>query len=80
MCCDGLNDVISVLFQVYPAASIAAQVQGYGGKVAVFNLNPSEGDKQADFLVRGPSEQTLPPALGLEEHVADLCRRIESSS
>lgn len=37
------------------------------GKVAVFNLDRSEGDEDADFLFLGPAETTLPKALGLGE-------------
>jgi hypothetical protein len=46
----------------------------------VFNLNPSEGDEAADFLIRGPAENTLPVALDLEEQVSDLRRRMETST
>lgn len=35
-----------------------------GGRVAVFNLDRSQGDKYADFLFLGPCEETLPSALG----------------
>jgi len=33
--------------------------------VAVFNLERSKGDDQADFLFLGPCEDILPKALGL---------------
>ena len=36
-----------------------------GGKVAVFNLDRSNGDDDADFLFIGPCEEPLPEALGL---------------
>lgn len=51
--------------KVYPAASYADIVQSNGGKVAVFNLERSEGDEHADFLFLGPCEDTLPKALGI---------------
>ena len=38
-----------------------------GGKVAVFNLDRSEGDEDADFLFLGPAETTLPKALGFRD-------------
>jgi NAD-dependent deacetylase sirtuin 5 len=41
------------------------KVQGHGGKVAVFNLDRSKGDEDADFLFLGPCEETIPEALGL---------------
>jgi NAD-dependent deacetylase sirtuin 5 len=40
-------------------------VQEQGGKIAVFNLERSEGDDEADFLFLGPCEETLPEALGV---------------
>ena len=46
--------------QVYPAAGYAYEVASHGGKVAVFNLERSEGDDEADFLFLGPCEETLP--------------------
>lgn len=48
-----------------PAASYAYEVQEQGGKVAVFNLERSEGDEEADYLFLGPCEETLSKALGL---------------
>lgn len=46
--------------QVRPASTYAYRVQRHGGKVAVFNLDPSEKDEQADFVFRGPCESVLP--------------------
>ena len=43
-----------------------------GGKVAVFNIERSEGDEDADFLFLGPCEQTIPEALGLTPLLQDL--------
>ena len=56
---------IAVSSQVYPAAGYAYEVKEHGGKVAVFNLDRSQGDEEADFLFLGPAEATLPRALGL---------------
>ncbi|KXS22265.1 Sirtuin-like protein 5 in complex with suramin [Gonapodya prolifera JEL478] len=47
---------------VYPAAGFASIVKSNGGKVAEFNLDPSEG---ADFDFVGPCEDLLPLALGV---------------
>ena len=57
--------VVGTSSTVYPAAGYAAMVQDNGGKVAVFNLDRSEGDEDADYLFLGPCEETLPEALGL---------------
>ena len=51
--------------QVHPAASYAHDVKRNGGKVAVFNLERSEGDSKAHYLFLGPCEETIPTALGL---------------
>ncbi|KAH8113440.1 DHS-like NAD/FAD-binding domain-containing protein [Phellopilus nigrolimitatus] len=59
--------VVGTSSTVYPAAGYALQVQRQGGKVAVFNLERSSGDKAADFLFLGPCESTLPEALGLQK-------------
>ena len=52
--------------QIMPAAGYAAGVAEHGGKVAVFNLERTDGDEDADFLFLGGCEETLPLALGLE--------------
>lgn len=49
--------------QVHPAASYAATVKKNGGKVAVFNLAPSQGDDKPDFVFYGPCEETVPALL-----------------
>ncbi|KAI0035571.1 DHS-like NAD/FAD-binding domain-containing protein [Vararia minispora EC-137] len=59
--------VVGTSSTVYPAAGYAAAVQEHGGKVAVFNLDRSEGDGEADFLFLGPCAETLPDALGLQK-------------
>ncbi|OCH94259.1 DHS-like NAD/FAD-binding domain-containing protein [Obba rivulosa] len=59
--------VVGTSSTVYPAAGFAYQVKENGGKVAVFNLDRSEGDHMADFLFLGPCEETLPKALGLNK-------------
>ncbi|KAJ7243404.1 NAD-dependent protein deacylase [Mycena haematopus] len=56
--------VVGTSSTVYPAAGYATEVQDHGGKVAVFNLDRSTGDGDADFLFLGPCEKTLPEALG----------------
>ncbi|TBU32087.1 DHS-like NAD/FAD-binding domain-containing protein [Dichomitus squalens] len=68
---DGLVDhadlciVVGTSSTVYPAAGYAHAVKMNGGNVAVFNLDRSDGDGDADFLFLGPAETTLPKALGL---------------
>ncbi|KAH9833780.1 sirtuin [Rhodofomes roseus] len=56
--------VVGTSSLVHPAASFAKTVKTRGGKVAVFNLQRSEGDENADFLFLGPCEETLPSVLG----------------
>ncbi|KAI0676901.1 DHS-like NAD/FAD-binding domain-containing protein [Trametes maxima] len=58
--------VVGTSSTVYPAAGYAGDVLDNGGKVAVFNLDRSEGDQDADYLFLGPAEVTLPKALGLQ--------------
>ncbi|KAJ3531380.1 hypothetical protein NM688_g7586 [Phlebia brevispora] len=55
--------VVGTSSTVYPAAGYAEEVAMNGGKVAVFNLDRSEGDTDADYLFLGPCELTLPQAL-----------------
>ncbi|KDR83364.1 hypothetical protein GALMADRAFT_235460 [Galerina marginata CBS 339.88] len=57
--------VVGTSSKVFPAASYASEVKKGGGKVAVFNVERSQGDSKADFLFLGPCEETLPKALGL---------------
>jgi NAD-dependent deacetylase sirtuin 5 len=57
--------VVGTSSTVYPAAMYAPTVASNGGKVAVFNLDRSEGDEDADFLFLGPCERTLPVALSV---------------
>ncbi|KAK7060320.1 hypothetical protein VNI00_001085 [Paramarasmius palmivorus] len=57
--------VVGTSSTVYPAAGYASEVQEKGGKTAVFNLERSAGDKEADFLFLGPCSETVPKALGL---------------
>ncbi|KAI1789337.1 DHS-like NAD/FAD-binding domain-containing protein [Ganoderma leucocontextum] len=52
--------VIGTSSTVRPASTYAYRVQRHGGKVAVFNLDPSEKDEQADFVFRGSCETILP--------------------
>ncbi|KAH9853729.1 DHS-like NAD/FAD-binding domain-containing protein [Lenzites betulinus] len=58
--------VVGTSSTVYPAAGYAYEVQDNGGTVAVFNIDRSDGDQEADFLFLGPAEETLPKALGLQ--------------
>ncbi|KAI0638484.1 DHS-like NAD/FAD-binding domain-containing protein [Trametes polyzona] len=56
--------VVGTSSQVRPASTYAHRVRRHGGKVAVFNLDPSERDvEQADFVFRGPCEALLPATL-----------------
>ncbi|CAE6414577.1 unnamed protein product [Rhizoctonia solani] len=57
--------VVGTSSVVYPAAGFADVVQDNGGKVAVFNVDASQGDQNADFLFLGPCEKTLGEALGI---------------
>ncbi|KAH6914839.1 NAD-dependent protein deacylase [Coprinopsis sp. MPI-PUGE-AT-0042] len=59
--------VVGTSSQVFPAAGYAYAVKDNGGKVAVFNFERTNGDKQADFLFLGPCEDLLPKALGLRD-------------
>ncbi|EPT03420.1 hypothetical protein FOMPIDRAFT_1028701 [Fomitopsis schrenkii] len=61
----GLNWT-DLLIIVHPAAWFATSVKHRGGKIAVFNLEPSLADEHADFLFIGPCEVTLPSILGVE--------------
>ncbi|KAI0637842.1 DHS-like NAD/FAD-binding domain-containing protein [Trametes polyzona] len=58
--------VVGTSSTVYPAAGYAFEVLENGGTVAVFNLDRSDGDQDADYLFLGPAEVTLPKALGLQ--------------
>lgn len=55
--------VVGTSALVYPAAGFSKTVKDRGGKVAVFNLEVSKGDDQADFLFLGKCEEILPKAL-----------------
>ncbi|KAL5527114.1 hypothetical protein ACEPAG_5905 [Sanghuangporus baumii] len=59
--------VVGTSSHVYPAAGYAAEVRLHGGKVAVFNLERSQGDGRADYLFLGPCEETLPKAFGIDD-------------
>ncbi|KAG9120827.1 hypothetical protein FRC07_003525 [Ceratobasidium sp. 392] len=58
--------VVGTSSVVYPAAGFADVVQENGGTVAVFNIEASQGDQNADFLFIGPCEETLGNALGID--------------
>ena len=58
---------------MYPAAGFAYEVQnreGDPGRVAVFNLEESDGSEDADFLFLGGCEIELPKALGIDGEIA----------
>ncbi|KAH9482610.1 NAD-dependent protein deacylase [Psilocybe cubensis] len=57
--------VVGTSSTVYPAAGYADIVQDNGGNVAVFNLERSQNDENADFLFLGPCEETLLDAFSL---------------
>ncbi|KAL8287122.1 hypothetical protein RQP46_003574 [Phenoliferia psychrophenolica] len=57
--------VVGTSGTVYPAAGFATRVRRGGGKVAVFNLEASDGDDDADFVVLGKCEDTLLDAFGV---------------
>ncbi|KAG8848541.1 hypothetical protein FRB96_001068 [Tulasnella sp. 330] len=57
--------VVGTSSTVTPASTFAKTVQDGGGKIAIFNLERSKGDKRADFLFLGPCADTLPDALGM---------------
>lgn len=53
--------------QVHPAAKLAGIVKAAGGKVAVFNIDRSKRDEQADFLFLGSADVILPEALSMKD-------------
>ena len=59
--------------QVHPAAGFVSQVKSRGGKVAIFNLEPSTKDLDADFLFLGDCEVTLPAALDAKADILQWC-------
>ncbi|KAF9031820.1 DHS-like NAD/FAD-binding domain-containing protein [Hymenopellis radicata] len=52
--------VIGTSSTVRPASTFAYRVKRHGGKVAVFNLEASTQDQQADYVFVGPCETILP--------------------
>ncbi|KAM6494142.1 DHS-like NAD/FAD-binding domain containing protein [Amanita muscaria] len=69
--CD-LLIVVGTSALVKPASEFPSQVKHHGGKVAIFNMNRSEGDEEADFLFLGGCEETLADVLGVGEDIADF--------
>ncbi|KAH7335808.1 sirtuin [Rhizoctonia solani] len=55
--------VVGTSALVHPAAGYVKTVKNNGGKVAVFNIEASPQDEDADFVFLGPCEETLPVAL-----------------
>ena len=64
--------MVLVKKQVSPASRYAAEVQEHGGKVAVFNIERSKGDNDADFLFLGPCEETLVKAFQVGSYIGGL--------
>lgn len=56
--------------------SYASEVQEHGSTVAVSNLDRSDGDEDADFLLLGPCESALPGALSLSPVRVDCLRAL----
>ncbi|RDB26783.1 NAD-dependent protein deacylase [Hypsizygus marmoreus] len=54
---------------VQPASGFASQVKAHGGKVAIFNLERSNKDEDADFLFIGSCDVTLPEALDVKSEI-----------
>jgi len=59
--------VVGTSSTVYPAAGYAFKVAEQGGTVAVFNLDRSAGDSDADYLFLGPCAETLPEVLASDQ-------------
>ncbi|KDR67557.1 hypothetical protein GALMADRAFT_258223 [Galerina marginata CBS 339.88] len=68
--CD-LLIVVGTSSIVQPAAGFASQVQEHGGRVAIFNLDKSNNDENADFLFLGSCDTTLPAVLDIEADIKD---------
>jgi len=64
--------VVGTSALVQPAAGIPAQVKQHGGKVAIFNVERSKGDEDADFLFLGGCEETLSEVLGVQGDIANI--------
>ncbi|KAF8835290.1 DHS-like NAD/FAD-binding domain-containing protein [Paxillus ammoniavirescens] len=52
--------VVGTSSTVRPASIFASRVQGHGGKVAIFNVEPGRQDEKADFVFAGRCETVLP--------------------
>lgn len=63
---------VFALFEVYPASSYAKVAREVGAQVAVFNIERTLGDDEADFVFLGPCEETLPEALLVQELIKPL--------
>ncbi|KAF8968815.1 DHS-like NAD/FAD-binding domain-containing protein [Flammula alnicola] len=50
---------------IQPASKIGSRVKEHGGRVAVFNIEPSNHSDEADFLFLGPCEIRLQEVLGV---------------
>ncbi|CUA67102.1 NAD-dependent protein deacylase [Rhizoctonia solani] len=56
--------VVGTSALVHPAAGYVKTVKNNGGKVAIFNIEASSQDNDANFVFLGPCEETLPAVLG----------------
>ncbi|KIJ12466.1 hypothetical protein PAXINDRAFT_177174 [Paxillus involutus ATCC 200175] len=52
--------VVGTSSTVCPASTFASGVKEHGGKVAIFNVEPSGEDEEADFVFAGRCETVLP--------------------
>ncbi|KAF9653610.1 DHS-like NAD/FAD-binding domain-containing protein [Thelephora ganbajun] len=72
--------VVGTSSTVYPAAGYAFEVAEHGGTVAVFNLDRSDGDSEADYLFLGPCAETLPQILASDQPWLDDILKVTSST
>ncbi|KAH7092826.1 DHS-like NAD/FAD-binding domain-containing protein [Auriculariales sp. MPI-PUGE-AT-0066] len=72
--------VIGTSSTVSPASHYAYDVECRGGNVAVFNLERTRGDREADFLFIGGCEEMLPRAIGIEQEVQAFIERTKATT
>jgi len=72
--------VVGTSSTVYPAAGYASEVSENGGTVAVFNLDRSKGDSEADYLFLGPCAETLPQILAGDQPWLDDILKVTSNT
>jgi len=71
--CD-LLIVVGTSSTVRPASDFASQVKAHNGKVAIFDINPSNKYDEADFLFLGSCDVTLPEVFDLKTEIESLAR------